>query len=229
MVKIYGIKLPDEDVFSSLQISMARYLPGEIREKADQYRNSLAYRRFVTGELMTRAILHRVFRLDLRSMKFGYGAKGKPYLTDHPGIHFNRSHSGQWVVCAFSNKAVGVDVERIRKINPALANRFFSDEEKDRLFSLAGDAYLNYFFDLWTLKESYLKLLGSGLTKPLSSFTVRFVDDNIQIIEDDQPVEVFLKQFTPDSEHKLSVCSREEIIAREMEQLKTEELLEMID
>jgi hypothetical protein len=71
-------------------------------------------------------------------------------------------------------------------------------------------------------------MLGSGLTKPLSSFTVRSVDENFLIIDAEKPVKAYLKQFNPDSEHKLSVCSREEIMIRQVEKLQPEELLRMI-
>ena len=97
------------------------------------------------------------------------GEAGKPALQDGP--EFSLSHSGERVLCALSDQTVGADLQQLKPYNPALARRFFSKaetawleelRERDQAFSL-----------LWSLKESYVKLLGSGIAGVhLDSFTV---------------------------------------------------------
>ncbi len=82
---------------------------------------------------------------------------GKPYFKDYPHIHFNLSHSGDYLAVAFAVCPVGVDIEAHRPINLKIAERYFTQGEK---------AYVKNnisFFYVWTRKEAYLKKTGIGL------------------------------------------------------------------
>ena len=89
---------------------------------------------------------------------------GKP-LVD--GIFFNLSHSGDYVICAVSERLVGCDIEQIKEAPKQVAERAFSVEENAYLKSFSGDAYNREFFRLWTKKESFLKMKGIGIRVPL--------------------------------------------------------------
>lgn len=102
-----------------------------------------------------------------------YTAEGKPYLKESTQFHYNLSHSGNWVVIAFGENEVGVDIEQIRTDIgiESIAQQFFTREEQEYIFydpTLASQ----HFFQVWTGKESYLKFLGTGLKQPLYSFSV---------------------------------------------------------
>lgn len=103
---------------------------------------------------------------------FAFGPQGKPYLPERPDIHFSLSHSGGYVLCALSDSELGCDVEAPRPAKPELAARFFHPLECDWLFSLPPREQENAFLRLWTLKESYLKAVGLGLSLPLNSFCI---------------------------------------------------------
>lgn len=102
-------------------------------------------------------------------------AYGKPRIKGNPDFHFNLSHSGNWVVLACGNSEVGIDVENLRMDDKKqrLARRFFTPKEQDYVFQ---EEFEKRFFEVWTAKESYLKYLGTGLQKSLSSFCVRSMD-----------------------------------------------------
>lgn len=91
--------------------------------------------------------------------ELSHGEQGKPYLPGGP--EFNLSHSRGAVAVAVGDCPVGIDLERIRKYMDALPQRIFSREEL-RWFRENGELKRD-FFTLWTLKESYYKLLGTGL------------------------------------------------------------------
>lgn len=103
---------------------------------------------------------------------FALGEEGKPYLADRPDVHFSLSHSGELALCALSGAAIGCDVETPRRVDLALAERFFHPEESALLFSLPEREQEAAFLRLWTLKESYVKALGLGLALPLDAFCI---------------------------------------------------------
>ncbi len=108
-----------------------------------------------------------------------YGEHGKPRLVQPKGLFFNISHSGEWTVAAFSDCEVGVDIQQIKPIDMRLADRFFAAEEREAL-AQAKDGAQDLFFRLWAIKESYLKALGTGLSRPLNSFAVRFTESGVK-------------------------------------------------
>ena len=60
-------------------------------------------------------------RFDINEMPaFAYNEHGKPYLKEHPDIHFSISHCKEAVGCFVSNRPCGLDIERIRTAKPDL-------------------------------------------------------------------------------------------------------------
>ena len=108
-----------------------------------------------------------------RDMVYAAGEHGKPVLSSHPELHFNMSHSGMLVACAMGNRPVGVDVQTIVKLRRSLVNYTMSEAEIARLDGLASVEEQELFFtQLWTLKESYAKATGVGLTHEFPSFDI---------------------------------------------------------
>ena len=104
----------------------------------------------------------------VRDLALGYGAHDKPYLLNCSNVHFNLSHSGTWAVCAVSSNPVGIDVEEHRAYDDGVARLCFTAKEIAWM-GRQGDTP-KAFARLWTRKESYVKLLGTGLSKPPNSF-----------------------------------------------------------
>ena len=105
------------------------------------------------------------FPLDLR---YDHNDSGKPYFANLP-LRFSLSHSGEWVLCACSLREVGCDVQKMTGINwQTLSKRFFAGEETEYLDRLPEEAAQDAFFQLWTKKEAYGKLLGEGVLKMLN-------------------------------------------------------------
>jgi len=100
---------------------------------------------------------------------------GKPFLTDVEDIHFNISHSGEYVACAFFETEIGLDVERLETMSDySIENivSFFSEDEQEYILAEKGLAKSFRLFQVWTIKEAYLKYLGQGLSKSLDSFSL---------------------------------------------------------
>lgn len=107
-------------------------------------------------------------------LQFTAGVHGKPCLKDFPQIHYNISHTDGMVICGFSNREIGVDVERIHPYGEGILRKVLSDSESSFLLGLPQEERIEYFFKIWTLKESYGKAVGCGIAMPLTqiSFTL---------------------------------------------------------
>lgn len=90
--------------------------------------------------------------------------KGKPYFPHYPHLHFNLSHSEDFLLCALSDQPVGVDIEVIRPRRTGLPRYCFTPMEFARFEALGGDWAA--FYTLWTLKEAWCKCLGQELGHP---------------------------------------------------------------
>lgn len=93
---------------------------------------------------------------------------GKPSLKNYPNIYYNISHSMELAVCVISDTdIVGIDVEKIRQFSSHAARRVCSNEELNRIY-LSNDSKRE-FFRYWTLKESFIKAIGKGISYPMKN------------------------------------------------------------
>lgn len=86
---------------------------------------------------------------------------GKPFFPDLPQIRFSVSHSKSLILCALSDRPVGVDIEDIRPRRDSLPEYALTQPEWERYQSLGGD--WPAFYVLWTRKEAWCKYTGQGL------------------------------------------------------------------
>ena len=104
-----------------------------------------------------------------------YGKFGKPYF-ENLDFHFSLSHSGEYVICVYSDTPVGADLQRIKEKLPLHTNKILSCEEKEYLNDQNQSDPVNLFFQLWAKKESLIKWDGRGLRLPLHQLS--FVSNN---------------------------------------------------
>lgn len=102
--------------------------------------------------------------------EFSYGPDGKPYLPGNPGIRFNMSHCARGIVCAVSDRDVGVDIEVIQ-YDSLVAEHVLNGEELAEVAAAVSPA--EKFTELWTRKESFLKLTGEGLVEDMKGILRR--------------------------------------------------------
>lgn len=110
---------------------------------------------------------------------------GKPYLKDYSFLHFNLSHCEGMIACIISRFEVGIDVEGIRPFTQDVMRKVCSKEEQVFLEMLQNQhgksdfpeqmSINEYFFRLWTLKESYIKAVGKGLSIPMKESSFRWM------------------------------------------------------
>lgn len=90
------------------------------------------------------------------------GENGKPFFPHFPGVHFNISHSGEYILCGISSKPIGVDIEYIRPRRETLPRYALTEREFGVYRADGGD--WPAFFRLWVRKEAWCKYTGRGLS-----------------------------------------------------------------
>lgn len=106
--------------------------------------------------------------LKAENAEIRIGEHGKPGLAAGGGkLFFNLSHSGTLAAGIFSDREAGIDIQKIVPLKETIAERerYFLPEE---VCYIGGDE--ERFCRIWVSKESYLKAIGAGLTRPLNSF-----------------------------------------------------------
>ena len=96
-----------------------------------------------------------------------YSENGKP-AVDH--LYFNISHAGDYVVGVVSDCEVGCDIEQNVNAPLEIAEHYFYSSERKYIEAAVDPG--KAFFTLWTLKESYMKMTGRGMSLPLDSFEI---------------------------------------------------------
>ena len=89
------------------------------------------------------------------------GEYGKPSIPGSP-LHFSLSHADGLCAAAVSDKPIGLDVELVRPLRPALLPRFCTPEEIERC---GRDPDLAV--ELWTRREARAKENGRGIGQNL--------------------------------------------------------------
>lgn len=131
--------------------------------------------RSLFAELLIRYEASEQLGVDPDKLMIGKGEFGKPFIVGKNGFDFSVSHSGQAV--AFAGGAspvlgarVGVDIERIRRRKTGVSERFFTENEIKFIEKSKNSD--EAFFEIWTKKEAYSKMLGKGLAAGFNSFDV---------------------------------------------------------
>lgn len=154
------------------------------------------------------------------NIRFECGPFGKPFLPPPRPFHFNTSHSGSWVLAAFHDDDIGIDVEHVRPLPDleAIASGFFSPTEHRAIADTPAEKREDAFFDLWTLKESFIKAIGKGLQMPLDAFSIdRRGDGTVRVTGREADGPWFFRRYAPDPDHKVAVCCRSDTFPRSME------------
>lgn len=119
-----------------------------------------------TAEMLLARGLDEIYGIILSKEERAVGKHGKPYLANHPKIHYNISHSGEFVICAISGVPVGIDIQQQRIVDVAKVGKKIFPDDEYREF-LKSEKMQEDFFRQWVLRESFLKWTGEGITKDL--------------------------------------------------------------
>lgn len=208
MVEVYAVKI--DQIIDSARFGRFMACVGqEKRARIQRFYRIEDQQRALFGDILMRYLLCKKLLLDNKQLIFDKTEFGKPFLVNDHKIHFNISHSGEWVLGAVHDLPVGVDVEKIQPLDYQIAARFFSKSEYHNLINKEGWDKLEYFYEIWTLKESYIKAVGKGLSIPLESFSINLNEDPINVETFKEPEKYYFNRYNFDNRYKVAVCARE--------------------
>ncbi|HDR8111923.1 TPA: 4'-phosphopantetheinyl transferase superfamily protein [Bacillus cereus] len=206
-MEIYAVEILD---ISEEELKKLSFLiDSEKKHKIEKYIEKKDKIRTLVGEILIRTIIIEKLKTKNRNIKFSKNQYGKPYLKGHPEFNFSISHSGEYVLCAVDNKPIGIDIEKVKDIDyKDIAKKFFTENEFNYIINQDINLQLNKFYEIWTLKESYIKCCGQGLSIPLDSFSIEINQfGNVKVVSNNEYKEHILNRFDIELDYKISVCS----------------------
>jgi 4'-phosphopantetheinyl transferase len=159
-------------------------LSDEELEQQRAFRADSPRRLHLVARGLQRTVLSRfVPQVSPRDWRFERGASGRPSIAPgHAvGLDFNIAHTTGLVAMAVgAGMRLGVDIESFeRRRSLQIARRYFSAREIAALEALPPAGQPRRFVELWTLKEAYLKAIGTGIAGGLGSMTFELRDGGI--------------------------------------------------
>lgn len=223
MLNVFFIRIPEKEKWNKLFHSLKNKVAKETLNEAAAYKSREVGLRRLLGEALLRYVLLHLFVREKSTYQILREEKGKPYLQGINGVFFNLSHSGDWLACAFSNREVGIDIEKRGKARMGVAHRFFHFKELQQLDAIEGYRQDILFYNLWSIKESFLKYTGTGLTRPLNSFAVCNEKQGYVLYEKGKRLPLFIRECAVDKDYSCFVCTETEDLPR-IEQINTDDL-----
>jgi 4'-phosphopantetheinyl transferase len=220
-------------------------LSAEERAKQARFRFERDQRRYLVTRVLARTVLSRYQRVRPEHWVFSAGPRGRPQISAprfEPALEFNIAHSADLVMLGVtSGRTLGIDAESLtmRDYDIAGLDRYFAAEERAALLALPATARRRRFFELWTLKESYIKARGLGLAIALDAFRFELQGDaglTLHMLPQlgDSPRHWRLWQLAPRADYLAAICAARgadappRIIVREIVPLAAERMLEIV-
>lgn len=230
MLKICAVKVPkfiNKTKYNNLFLQISKYKHENTKNYSnirDSYRNIIGETLMIYMYLENRDFLENQFEIS-------YDCYGKPFIPTNHQIFFNISHSGDWVTCAIDSSPVGIDIELVQNIELDNINHFFSSEEYKQLTTKKSSLdKVKYFYELWTLKESYFKATGRGIFLPLNRVHIETESNNLSLFFNNKTKRepYFLKTFQITNTYIASVCAVHNIFPNKISKVDFSRLYQKI-
>jgi 4'-phosphopantetheinyl transferase len=157
------------------------------RRRLGQFAFAALKREFLVTRALCRLTLSRYVPVPPADWGFVTNPYGRPEIDaacSTARLRFNLSNCRTLVACIVTADAdAGIDVEDRTRVNDALslADHYFAPDEVSLLKATPAHEQRRRFFELWTLKESYIKARGMGLSIPLEQFSFAITSAGVRI------------------------------------------------
>lgn len=209
MIELFYFKIPPLENIKKSKHFLIKLLPDKeydhyLYQELNKYQLSSFFGKIILYWLAKQKID------NFSSPPLSYHKKGKPYFKEYPLFYFNISHSNDYIIIGMGDSELGVDIEKKRIYDPALAKRFLHPDEFSFIESAIQEKKAIYFSKIWNVKESYVKYTGDGIANTFKTFSIEIKQDSSiiflpEIIDGKSPI--YFKQYQDISNYYISVCS----------------------
>lgn len=167
--ELFLLQLPlrtDEQLAFQLSAACSK----DRQERADRYRLLDDRIRCLAAGWLLRHAVRATTGIDPVE---GSTATGQPLLRNLPALQVSLAHSSCWVACTLHSSQVGVDIELFHEPEPGVPELVMAPSELADYLALTDSTERQHrFCSIWTLKEAWLKAIGTGLDRSPASFAV---------------------------------------------------------
>lgn len=209
MLIITYSKLPR--IISHLDVNkLLSVLPEKKKKKTKDYIKLETKLQSIFGHLLVQCTLETQLNCPVKNEDYIYNSHNKPSFKNIP-FHFNISHSKNYVFCAISDQEVGIDIEFIDKDH----NNFLEEaslflDSSEYAYLSASKKKVEVFFKYWTSKEAFLKKIGMGLSRSLTSIGININNSNALDKYTGKLINVLFINLIPN--YQIAICSERKTI-----------------
>ncbi|MBS0185565.1 MAG: 4'-phosphopantetheinyl transferase superfamily protein [Proteobacteria bacterium] len=177
-VTIFILNLKDLRVCVPL---LTMYLSDAEKEKAKKFLFDYLKEDYLISHGILRILLSQYLSCAPFDVQYVYNDFQKPFCKNNPKLHFNISHSKDVICYAFSyDHEIGIDIEFMdNKIPIKNLCSLIASQKELKIYNKVNKDKVYLFYKLWTLKEAFLKALGTGLSRSPSNIETTILPKEI--------------------------------------------------
>lgn len=224
---LYLLNIPKPD--SIILSNIIPKLPYQLQNKISRYRHIHDQWRLILSDLLTRKILSQETHVAPGFVELEIDPHGKPFLKGMER-EFNLAHANDYIFFVTDNTPVGVDIEYILPLDDLdnLVRACFSEREIQAYMTNNKEQRLEFFYEIWTLKESYIKALGKGVSHSLQSFSINISEQKISLEASDTQNDWYFKRYDLIDQYKAAVCASHCHFPERPQIISASEVLELL-
>lgn len=158
--------LPITSDFTPADTALIPFVSDRRQAQIARYPQDKSKKLSLYAALLAQMILSQMTGIAVSQLRFSVTQNKKPVFLNDTSILFNLSHTDGGILCGFSLiSPVGVDIEAIRKPHPGVIRKTFHPAEQNYWNTQNTDIA---FVEIWTRKEAYTKMLGTGIACELT-------------------------------------------------------------
>lgn len=180
----------------------------------DQY-HSHAARIFLISRALVKTVLADKLGISPHQVNIQLHPNGKPFVQGSKAVYFNLTHSADVIILAMTEEGeIGVDIEQVdREFEWMRVDSVLDLSEiewiKEKELTDSSSVYQR-FFQIWTLKEAYIKCTGEGMSRHLKKLNFHVLPEHIQFLDSTNDArkteEYYFESYIYDSNFIFSIC-----------------------